>query len=401
MTKLSRTTVVAASTLLYKPPLRPRTDHLPVLRLDDMPSTTLMRTLSWALSLKRPYGSIAEARFVAWLANRLPVSLIDGAGNLHVDLRTDLTHRSMFTSHTDTVHNNGGSNVVRVDGDFWRADEHAALGADDGAGIALMCHMIEAGVPGYYLFCRGEESGGIGSSWLADSMPSIFTNIDRAVAFDRAGYSDVITHQSGGRCCSDIFADALATALTTEEDWYLPCSTGVYTDTAEFTKLVPECTNLSVGYAHQHGDEEKLNVKFLVNMAKQLVQIDWDALPVKRDHTKREPSHRHSYASVGEINLKSFGDIDWADKDDEDEDDINPAELELMVAIEEAMDGSFVTLLDLIANYADPENPAHVVRMLSAKPLTDAVLEEYVDLLGNGLTADEALEELLLVTQRI
>lgn len=271
----------------------PRLDNgmLPRLDIATVPSTTLMRTLSHALTLRRDHGSATEAGFVAWLASRLPVTMIDGAGNLHVDLRTDPAHRTMFTAHTDAVHGGGGTNTVRVDGIFWRADEGAALGADDGAGVALLCHMIEAVVPGYYVFFRGEEYGGIGSKWLAEGMPGLFKTIDRAIAFDRAGYSDVITHQSGGRCCSDKFADALAAALTTEDNWYLPDSTGVYTDTAEFTKLVSECTNISVGYANQHGDREELNIRFLVKLAVQLVLIQWDSLPAERDPTVTE--HRN------------------------------------------------------------------------------------------------------------
>jgi len=34
----------------------------------------------------------------------------------------------------------------------------------------------------------------------------------------------------------------------------------VYTDTAEFTDIIPECTNRSVGYAREHTQEESLDL---------------------------------------------------------------------------------------------------------------------------------------------
>jgi hypothetical protein len=265
--------------------------HLPM--LVPGPETTgsaLLHNLYRACSVRRADGAATEAQFVAWLCNRLPVTMIDGAGNIHVDLRTGPQHRTMFTSHTDTVHYTGGSNGVRIDTTdpkrtLWRADEHSCLGADDGAGIALMMHMITSGVPGLYVFFRGEEVGGTGSNWLASQMPDVLDEIDRCISLDRAGYGDVVTHQAGERCCSDEFADALSAALTTDDlsMCYTPTSMGVFTDSANLTRIVAECTNLSVGYADQHGDGEWQDVTFLEALATALVRVQWDALPAARD----------------------------------------------------------------------------------------------------------------------
>lgn len=269
--------------------------HLPLVTDMDVPGTMLMQALYRCLSVKRPHRSMAEARLVAWLVNRLPVTMIDGAGNVHVDLRTSPAHRTMFTAHTDTVHDNGGPNRIRLDtqtnGDIlWRADEGDCLGADDGAGVALLMHMIDKGVPGLYVFFRGEEVGGIGSTWLGENGKNILADIDHCVSLDRADQTDVITHQAGGRCCSDEFAEGLAAALTTEDlsMAFLPDSTGVFTDSANLTHLIPECTNLSVGYKHQHGDGEYQNVTFLQRLADQLCAVPWDDLPVKRDPMVKE-----------------------------------------------------------------------------------------------------------------
>ena len=285
--------------------------QLPRLDVRHWFNNKLLDTLSYALTRRRGSCSRGEQEFVAGLSRWVPVTMIDGAGNLHVDARKGRS-RTMFTAHTDTVHFDPSgepagptTNSVIVDGKFWRADGDA-LGADDGAGVALLVHMIHSNVPGYYVFFRGEEVGGIGSKWLAENMPDLCMEFDRAVAFDRAGYSDVITKQAGGRCCSDKFADALAGALTTEIDWFLPDATGVYTDTAELTHLIPECTNVSVGYFRQHGVHEALNIEFLQRLATQVCKVDWEALPVVR-----KPSSEHAindaYPEWGDSYTSAWG----------------------------------------------------------------------------------------------
>lgn len=283
MTNDLKTTSTKPKAKAYTKPAFPYAS-LPQVKAENVPKTVLMQVLYKALTLRRASGSATEAEFVAWLANRLPVSMVDLAGNIWVDLRTSPSHRTLFTAHSDTVHRAGGVNVVLDDGDIWRAGEGHCLGADDGAGIALMAHMISEGVPALYGFFRGEEVGGIGSSWAAENMPEVFKDIDRCISFDRAGYSDVITHQ-GSRCCSDEFGLALADALTTEDLTlaYSTCDTGVFTDSANFTSLVPEGTNAGVGYFRQHGDSEYQNVVFLRLLAEQLVKVSWDSLPTKRD----------------------------------------------------------------------------------------------------------------------
>lgn len=362
-------------TLMLPDSLRTDTSKLPALKMSDLPKNTFMRTLGQAVMLKRPHGSATEAGFVAWLCNRLPVSMIDGSGNMHVDMRTEPAHRTMFTAHTDTVHHVGGSNIVRIDGRFWRADKGSALGADDGAGVALLCHMIEANVPGYYVFFRGEECGGIGSRWLAEEMSELFDNIDRAVAFDRGGYCDVITHQSGGRCCSNEFGQALASALTTELDWYLPSDHGVYTDTAEFVNLVPECTNISVGYKNQHGDREELDVEFVQRLAQQVLKVQWDELPVMRNtQLVTSPSY-----------FGCFGSKDFI---------LGADETKVMDAIENALSGSYTELIDMIARTVYPSQPGLAYKHINHKHLDDETLEYALDMIDSGWSAPEILNDL-------
>ena len=221
------------------------------------------------------------------------------------------------------------------------------------------------------MFFRGEEAGGIGSKWLAKNMPDLCSEFDRAVAFDRAGYSDVITKQAGGRCCSDEFADALARALTTEGDWFLPDATGVYTDTAELTHLIPECTNVSVGYFKQHSVHECQDIAFLQRLADQVCKIDWEALPAVR-----KPRY--------DLTPMSDGWGTWQDEDPfngwgPEEDELYDA---LGAAVEHDRCGMFYKLLHTKTGYQVRTAPPELLK------------EAYDDLL-NGMSARNVIDDIV------
>ena len=236
--------------------------------------------LDRALSTKRPHGDPSTQEFSDWLANQLPGCRIDAVGNIHF---TTGRERTLFCAHVDTVHETGGTNRLQKDALYWRAHD-APLGADDGAGVALLMHMIRAGVPGHYLFTQGEEQGCIGSGELVQSEGDLLRGFDRAIAFDRKGTSSVITHQRGQRCCSDNFATHLAAQLNVSGMGLAlkPDATGSYTDTGEFTHLIGECTNVSIGYAYAHSDNEYLDLVHFEAMCHAAVRVDWESLPKVR-----------------------------------------------------------------------------------------------------------------------
>ena len=214
------------------------------------------------------------------------------AGNLHFDLRETPENRTLFTAHTDTVvrDNPDADNIVkRGKKGMLYATGGATLGADDGAGIAILGELMRAKVPAYYIFTRGEECGGHGAKHLAKAHAALLGEFDRAIAFDRRGYSDVITHQRWGRCASDAFAEALSDALNDQGLLYMPCDGGVYTDTAEFVDIIPECTNISTGYDHEHTEKESLDLPYLKELCAAALAINWDALPVARRPGENNP----------------------------------------------------------------------------------------------------------------
>lgn len=256
-----------------------------------------MVILDKALTTRRPHGNQSTVRFCEWLVKQLPAKpFIDKVGNIHVDLR-EKGSETLFVAHVDTVHRSGGKNRVIKTNRRWSANG-APLGADDGAGVAVLMHMIRAKVPGYYIFTQGEECGGIGSGWLADHNISLLKQFKRAVAFDRRATYSIITHQGYGRCCSDAFGDALATQFNELGMLYMTDDTGVYTDTEEFAHIIPECTNISVGYDMEHSDRETLDIKHFTELLEAVLRVRWDDLPVKRDPNDRVLALKSYYGKV-------------------------------------------------------------------------------------------------------
>lgn len=186
----------------------------------------------------------------------------------------------LWSCHTDTVHKGEGTHQL-----FWVNDrlvageEHpCVLGADDGAGMWLMLKMIQRKVPGIYVFHREEEIGGRGSSFIAKTRRPFLALAKCAIALDRRGVDSVVTFQ-GTRCCSDEFAQSLADQLGGE---FKPDPTGMFTDTANYTDDIGECTNISVGYYAQHSTSESLDVEFLQSLLEKLTTLDFSKLVLKR-----------------------------------------------------------------------------------------------------------------------
>jgi len=233
-------------------------------------------TLLEMLTYMRPAGSRAERKFINRFI-RPTGAAPDTAGNYILRIGDAPV---IWSAHTDTVHRDGGRQLLSVDGDVVSAPRSNCLGADDTTGIWLMLAMIEAGVSGLYLFHRAEEQGCIGSGAIANNTPELLNGYLAAVAFDRRGVDSVVTHQYGRRCCSDNFAWSLAAQLPGE---MLPDPTGVFTDTAEYMDLVPECTNVSVGYLHQHTKAEVQSLAFAEELRDALLELDTGALIIERD----------------------------------------------------------------------------------------------------------------------
>lgn len=253
----------------------------------------------------RPAGNPYEEAFINRYIDPLNPN-VDAFGNRWIDVGTD-EPTVVWSSHTDTVHNRGGFQLVEVNKRNIaslapKQKDSNCLGADCTTGVWLMLEMIEAGVPGRYIFHRDEENGGNGSKWIATNNPSLLHGIKYAIAFDRRGVTDVITHQ-GSKTCSQKFALSLCAALG---GGYKPNSNGMFTDTKNYRRLVPECTNISVGYYGAHSPKETQDLGHLKWLRDTLCQIDLSNLVVDRDPAEPDPVLNYGYYAGGGSSFGSY-----------------------------------------------------------------------------------------------
>ena len=271
--------------------------------------------LSKMMTYARPAGSKTEKVFISKFIDPIPKMRTDPFGNRLITVGKNPT--TLFTSHTDTVHDYAKKRVrnkepyqyrdartgimhsgfihrehqekdlhqkqrypVLIDGKWLKPKGGDILGADDTTGVWMMLNMIHAKKPGKYIFHREEEIGGKGSQYIAEKTPQELKGIKRAISFDRKGYGDVITHQRGGRTASDKFAKSLSKQLGGD---YRPSQWGTFTDSASYSRIVPECTNISVGFKGAHTREEKQNLRFAGHLYRTVLGVDFETLPVERD----------------------------------------------------------------------------------------------------------------------
>ncbi len=244
----------------------------------------LLTTLRAMLTFCRPAGSATEAAFIDKYVMSLPGAYKCFGNNIVVQIGDSPV---LFSCHTDTVHRQDGYQTIHESDGIARLSQRSlaagrnCLGADDTAGVWLCREMVLAGILGTYIFHYGEERGGIGSSALADNTVGAgwLSGFKYAIAFDRRGHTDIITHQAYGRTASDLFATALALMFDTVGlSGYIPCSGGIFTDTANYSGLIGECSNVSVGYANEHTIRESLDLSHVLRLRNALVAVDWSQL---------------------------------------------------------------------------------------------------------------------------
>lgn len=241
------------------------------------------------LRYMRPHRSKPERRFIQHFISPLGVEC-DKYGNRYKRIGNAPI---MYSAHTDTVHKKGGMQRIGIKGMEFvvpsKSDSNC-LGADNTAGVWMLREMILAKKPGLYVFHRGEECGGLGSRWLSKNRPDLTKHIKAAIAFDRRGTSSIITHQIGGRCCSDDFGLSLADEL---KMGHKLDSGGSFTDTASYIDVIPECTNVSVGFYSEHSSRESLDMAYLDKLRTAMLGMNWEKLVIKRVAGTWEPKYKY------------------------------------------------------------------------------------------------------------
>lgn len=242
-----------------------------------------IKDLLTMLTYRRPAKSTTEAQFIQDFV--VPLGATPDAFGNHWRV-IGKGSPILWSCHTDTVHKGDGKQSVEYGDGYVTTPVGSCLGADCGAGVWLMSRMIKAGIPGTYVFHREEEIGGFGSAYVAKETPERLAGLKYAIAFDRKGTGDIITHQLGGRCASDAFAQSLSRVLNMG---HTPDDSGTFTDTANYADIIPECSNLAVGYGKAHSPNEYLDCVYLCQLLKAILSADWSQLVCERDPTVPDP----------------------------------------------------------------------------------------------------------------
>lgn len=283
-----------------------------------------------------------------------------------------------FMSHYDTVHYDAGFQCFNFDSirneiflsekSLFSADSSNCLGADCTTGIWLMLNMIANNVPGVYVIHSNEEVGGVGATALVDDYISSYLedgshwidHVKTAISFDRFGTDSIITYQYGIRTASSKFARSLSRVLSLGDGHvFKEDVTGVYTDSAEYAGVIPECTNISVGYYDQHSVSEYQSVDFMMNLRNKLISRDtkWEEIVIHRKMTSSNlVSNGYSSSLFEGFNDDYRDQDDWGKNEDEvTKINITKDELDLVELIE----GNEVLIANILAEneyYADELN---------------------------------------------
>lgn len=228
-----------------------------------------------------PYSM--EDEVVDIIEDYIPVNLKkDEYGNYFTKIGNS---RSLFACHLDVVARQKlkiNKITYEKDGrEYVKTDGFTLLGADDKTGVVILLNMIDNKVPGTYYFFIGEEVGYVGSGLLY-RQNEFLSNFDRAISFDRKGHGSIINRQKGEWCCSDAFVKGLSAEFKKNGMKFKADKFGMGTDAALFMGVIPECTNLSVGYFNEHTYSEEQDMDYMVQLANAATKINWEKLPVSR-----------------------------------------------------------------------------------------------------------------------
>lgn len=246
--------------------------------------------------------TISALSTLALAHNDKAIIYTDKPGNLWIDTRTPDSH-TMFMAHLDTVERKPGLKKIYLDKGIVHTDGKAVLGADDGAGIAILAALLEAKVPALYLFSQNEEAGGTGGAYAA--LNGDVTGIERCIAYDRKGTKEICGEQCVGVLASREFVDALSAGLGLGHVW----GQGTYTDNSEFQGQIPEIVNISVGYENNHGPRETLDWVYWQRLRDAVIAMDWESLPTIGPAEMRETSAWMDYG----MGFGALGDYDPMD----------------------------------------------------------------------------------------
>lgn len=207
--------------------------------------------------LEIPLGS-ADGVFERFL--EIPGAIYRGEGlERFLYVRGARSNKVLLVAHADTYwdheygYDPGPTHAINIEnGEIRAVDDEFGLGADDRAGCAMLWLLKDLGHS--LLVINGEEDGQQGASWLISDNKDIADEINQdhqfVIEFDRRNGRDFK--------CYDVGTDEFRSYVADKTGYTEP-------DRRSTTDIVTLCreiagVNLSIGYHHEHGNQEYLHV---------------------------------------------------------------------------------------------------------------------------------------------
>ena len=120
---------------------------------------------------------------------------------------------------------------------------------------------------------------------------------------------------------SDVVAEAFSADLSAKLGMnHRSDSGGSFTDTANYDHIIPECTNMSVGYFNAHSARETQLLDYLWKLKDAFVRIDCEGLVTERDAKAPVEWSMSGYYGYGDTLIKPHKEartaMGWSKQDD-------------------------------------------------------------------------------------
>ena len=171
----------------------------------------------------------------------------------------------LLVAHLDTVHHDNVTVICKSDdGNILMSPQ--GIGGDDRCGVYGIIKAYEnAKVKPWLLFTCDEEIGGVGARQFANDLPmkDKLEKINLIVELDRKGKTDAVYYDCD---CPELEEYITSKGFKTQY--------GSYSDICDVAPaLGVAAVNLSSGYYNAHTQHEFINVKYLENTIRKVIEI--------------------------------------------------------------------------------------------------------------------------------
>lgn len=202
--------------------------------------------------------------------------MVDHAGNLLAMKVYGPGPTVLVNAHLDTVQEIDSDREIVKEAAIWKSSK-GILGADDRAGVNVVLSIAKTiGSTGFngtikYIFTVEEEIGLLGAKNISESF---LWDIDMAFVVDRRGTHDIVTSCGGfEEFCSPLFGRQLERIARSGGFGEWKTTTGGSSDTRIWASNGIQSVNLSVGYLHEHSEDEELDTEACYDTYEYLLEV--------------------------------------------------------------------------------------------------------------------------------